>query len=152
VCLCQRNCLLWARPCSVLQLHRVTQNRRCGMLLNCRAWLLPHEHCGSVQLGVTCPPSLQSSYPSESLPTLRSCCDLNASGVKWSWSKLSKYGWTHRQQTSLTQAYKNPFPYTTSDTAPEVTRLRSSLRMYLLYIIFFSSLFLLTAQWRLFSK
>jgi hypothetical protein len=37
----------------------------------------------------------------------------------------------HRQQTSLTQAYKNIFPDTTNASILMVTMLRNSLRMYI---------------------
>jgi histone-lysine N-methyltransferase SETMAR len=57
-----------------------------------------------------------------------------------SWWKVSKHDWAHRQQTSLTQAYKNLFPDKTSASIPAVITLRSSLRMQIfLYIIIFSS-------------
>jgi hypothetical protein len=49
-----------------------------------------------------------------------------------------KHGWAHRQQTSLTQIYRNLFPNVASASVPAVTVLRSSLSMYVfLWIIFF---------------
>jgi hypothetical protein len=51
---------------------------------------------------------------------------------------MSKHGQAHRRQTSLTQAYKNLLPDTTSVSVPAVTALRSSLSMYVfLYITLF---------------
>jgi hypothetical protein len=49
----------------------------------------------------------------------------------------SKRGRLHRRQTSLTQAYKNLFSYT-SASIPAVTTLRNSLCTYFLYVIIFS--------------
>jgi hypothetical protein len=45
------------------------------------------------------------------LPTWRTGWDHRTSIIMRSWWKASKRGWAHRQQTSLTQAYKNIFPY-----------------------------------------
>jgi hypothetical protein len=55
-------------------------------------------------------------------------CDHSASAIM-SWWKVSKRGWAHRWQTSLTQAHKNLFLDTTSASVPAVTTLRSSLSM-----------------------
>jgi hypothetical protein len=51
------------------------------------------------------------------------------------WWKMSKRGWAHRRWTSLTQAYKNLFPDTTSASVPAVTVLRSSLSMYVFFFV-----------------
>jgi histone-lysine N-methyltransferase SETMAR len=50
-----------------------------------------------------------------------------------------KCGGAYRRQTSLTQAYKNLFPDTTSASVLVMTMLRNSLSMYFLYIIIFFS-------------
>jgi hypothetical protein len=88
------------------------------------------------------------------LPTWRTGWHHSASTIMRSWWKVSKHGWAHRWQTSMTQTYKNLFPDTTSASILMVTILRSSLSMYFLYTItlFFSLLVMLTAQWRLFSE
>jgi hypothetical protein len=68
-------------------------------------------------------------------PTWRSGWDHSTSTIIRSWCKVSKRGWAHRRQTSLTQAYKNLFPNTIA-SIPGVTTLRSSLSIYVyLYII-----------------
>jgi hypothetical protein len=43
---------------------------------------------------------------------------------------VSKCGWAHRQQTSLTQAYKNLFPDMIGASILSVTTLRINLCMY----------------------
>jgi hypothetical protein len=43
------------------------------------------------------------------LPTWRTGCDHGVSMIMTSWQKVSKCWWVHRQQTSLTKAYKNLF-------------------------------------------
>jgi hypothetical protein len=71
-----------------------------------------------------------------------------------SWWKVSKRGWA-QWQTSLTQAYKNVFPDTTSASIQAVTTLRSSLSMYLFFVysnIFFLIARFLTAHQRLFPN
>jgi hypothetical protein len=47
-----------------------------------------------------------------------------------SWWKVSKRGRANRRQTSLTQAYINLFPATTSASIPAVITLRSSWNVY----------------------
>jgi hypothetical protein len=86
--------------------------------------------------------------------TWRSGWDHSASTIM-SWWKVSECGWPHRQQISLTQAYRNLFPDMTSVSIPAVTKLRSNLSMYIFFAynkIFFSLLVLLTAHWRLLSE
>jgi hypothetical protein len=53
---------------------------------------------------------------------------------------VSKHGWARRQQTSLTQTYKNLFFDMTGASVAVVIVSRSSLstNMYFLYIILFS--------------
>jgi hypothetical protein len=53
--------------------------------------------------------------------TWRSGLDHSVSAVIRCWWKVSKCGWAHGQQTSLTQAYKNLFPDMTSASIPAVT-------------------------------
>jgi hypothetical protein len=89
------------------------------------------------------------------LPTWRTGCDHGASTIMTSWQKEPKCGWAHRQQTSLTEAYKNLFPNITSASIPAVTTLRSNLSTYFFVynkIFLFSLLVLLTAHQRLLSK
>jgi hypothetical protein len=51
-----------------------------------------------------------------------------------SWWKMSKRGWAQWWQTSLTKAYKNLFPDTTSASIQAVTTLRSRLSIYLFFV------------------
>jgi transposase len=63
------------------------------------------------------------------LPTWRIGWYHSISTIMSSRWKVSKHGWAHRQQTSLTQAYKILLP-DTSVSIPAVSTLRSSLSMY----------------------
>jgi hypothetical protein len=87
------------------------------------------------------------------LPAWRTSWNHSASTVMRSWGKVSKRGWAHRRQTSLTQAYKNLFPDMTSASIPAVSTLTSSISIYVIMcIIFLFSLHvLLTAHQRLLS-
>jgi peptidoglycan/xylan/chitin deacetylase (PgdA/CDA1 family) len=67
------------------------------------------------------------TYPTK---WLRSQC----STIMKSWWKVSKHGWAHRRQTSLTQAHKNSFRDTTDASIPAVTALRSSLSVYVFFV------------------
>jgi hypothetical protein len=64
---------------------------------------------------------------------LKNCCDHSASTIM-SWRKVSKSGWAHRRHTSLTQAYKTLFPDMTGASMLAVTKLRSSLSMYVFFV------------------
>jgi transposase len=65
------------------------------------------------------------------------------STIMRSWWKVSKRGWAHRRQTSLTKACKNLFPDPKRALIPAMTTLRSSLSAYVFfYIIIFFSRFL----------
>jgi hypothetical protein len=89
------------------------------------------------------------------LPTWRTSCNHRTSTVMRSWLKVSKRGWAHRQQTSLTQAHKVLFPHKTSASIPVMTMLRSSLSMYAFFVykFFMLSLFAsFTAHRRLLSE
>jgi hypothetical protein len=70
-----------------------------------------------------------------------------------SWWKVSKRGWAHRKQTSLTQAYINLFPDTASASIPVVTTLRSSLSMYVFFVynktVLSHCLFFISSLWLL---
>jgi hypothetical protein len=70
---------------------------------------------------------LQYNAPPWQLASAYSC----SSAIMSSWWKVSKHGWAHRQQTSLTQAYRNVFPDATSASIPVMSILISSLRMYI---------------------
>jgi hypothetical protein len=85
---------------------------------------------------------------------LKNCWDHSASTIMRSWWKVSKHGWAHRRQTSLTQAYKILFPDTVSASIPAVTTLRSILNMhgFFVYNIFFLLPVLSTAHRRLLSE
>jgi hypothetical protein len=50
------------------------------------------------------------------------------------WWKVSKHGWTHRRQTSLTQAYKNLFRDVTNVSVLALTMLRSSSSIYVFFV------------------
>jgi hypothetical protein len=54
-----------------------------------------------------------------------------------SWWKVWNCGWAHRQQTSLTQAYRNLFPDTWDDSILVVTTLRSTLGINVFFCIIF---------------
>jgi hypothetical protein len=72
------------------------------------------------------------------LPTWRTGWDHSASTIVRSLWQVSKCGWTHRQQISLTHSYKNLYPGKISASISVVTTFRSSLsRHVFLYIIFF---------------
>jgi hypothetical protein len=72
------------------------------------------------------------------LPTWKTGWNHSTSTIMRSWWKVSKRGWAHRRQTSLTEAHKNLFPDMTSVTIPAVTTLRIAyVYMYFLYIIIF---------------
>jgi hypothetical protein len=66
----------------------------------------------------------------ERLPTWRTRWDHCASTIMRNWQKVSKCGWAHRQQTSLTQAYINLFPNVTCASILAVIMLRRSWSMY----------------------
>jgi hypothetical protein len=149
------------------QLHRVIQNKRRGMLtysecsfmtMHARLQLLTLKHRWSISIGSCLTIHLTALIllraTTTCLPTWRTGCDHSASAVMRSWWKVLKHGWAHRQQTFLTQKYKNLFPDTTSVSIPAMTTLRSSLSMYVFFVynIFFSLLVLLTAHWRLLSE
>jgi hypothetical protein len=71
--------------------------------------------------------------------------------MRSSW-KVWKRGWAHRQQTTLTQTYKNLFSDTTNASIPGVTVLKS---MYIFFVyndFFFSLLVLFRAHQRFLSK
>jgi hypothetical protein len=130
-----------------------------SMTMRVRIQLLALEHYRSIPTAsclITLLTGLVSLLvTSTCLPISRTGCDHSASTIMRSWSKVSKRGWAHRRQTSLTQAYKNLFPNMKSASIPAATKLRSSLSMYVyfLYItIFFSLLVLLTAHQRLLSE
>jgi hypothetical protein len=89
---------------------------------------------GAFQPGAVWSSSLQcwshSEWLTTCLPAWRSGWDHSTSTRMRSWWNVSKHGWAHRQQTSLTQAYKNLFPNTTGASILAMTTLRSSLSMY----------------------
>jgi hypothetical protein len=87
---------------------------------------------GAFQLGVW-PPSLQPRSHSERLPP-GTGWDHSTYAVKRSWWKVSKCGWAHRRQTSLTQTYKNLCLDMTGASIPAVTTVRSSLSMYIFFV------------------
>jgi hypothetical protein len=151
------------------KLRRAIQNKRRGMLTSgvvllhdnarphARALLLALQHCWSISTGNSLTTLLTAlillQVTTTCLPTRRTGCDHSASTIMRSWWKVSKRGWAHRQQTSLTQAYKNLFPDTTSVSIPGVTTLRSSLSTYVYFVHNFFPLFvLLTAYQRLLSE
>jgi hypothetical protein len=110
------------------------------MLVRIRVRLLTFEHCCSISTGsslttlLTALISLRAT--TACLPTWRAGCDLSASTLMRSWWKVSKHGWAHVRQTSLTQAYKNVFPDTCASILA-VTTLRTSLSRYVFFVIFF---------------
>jgi hypothetical protein len=128
------------------KLPRAIQNKRGGMVTSIAVLVLTQllalEHCLSISTGsclttlLTALISLRATTTCLPTPTSRTDWDHSASTIM-SWWKVSKHGWAHRRQTSLTHAYRNLFPYT-SDSIPVVTMFRSSLSMYVfLYIIIF---------------
>jgi hypothetical protein len=58
--------------------------------------------------------------------------DLSTSTIIRSWWKVSKHGWAHRQQTSLTQANKHLLPNMSVASIPVMIVFRSSVSMYVL--------------------
>jgi hypothetical protein len=82
----------------------------------------------SLQATTTCLPTCRTGWDHRASTTTRSC---------W---KLLKRERAHRQQPSLTQAYKNLFS-NTSASISAVTTLRSSLSMCVFLIIFSHCLF-----------
>jgi hypothetical protein len=60
----------------------------------------------------------------------------NSTSIIMSWWKVSKCGLAYRQQTSLQQVYENLFPDTISASVPTVTKLRSSLSMFVFFVFF----------------
>jgi hypothetical protein len=116
-----------------------------------RIQLVTLEHCWSISTG-SCFTTLLTDLillwvTTTSLPTRRTSCDHSSSTVMRGWWKVSKCGWAHMWQTSLTQAYKDLFPDMTSASVPAVTSWRSSLRMCVFFVYnkcLFSLLVLLT--------
>jgi hypothetical protein len=104
--------------------------------------LLTLEHCWNISTGsclITLLWALISLRTAATcLPTWRTGCDHSPSTIMRSWWKVSKSGWAHMRQTSLTQAYKNISPDTISTSISAVTTLRSSLCEHFLSIIKFS--------------
>jgi hypothetical protein len=68
-------------------------------------------------------------------PTWRTGRDHSDSTIMRNWQKVSKYGWAHRRQISLTQTYKNIFPNMASASSLLVIMLRSSLSTYVFFCI-----------------
>jgi hypothetical protein len=86
---------------------------------------------GAFQLGVVWSPSSQP-WSRTCLPTWNTGWDDSPSTME-SWWKVSKRGWAHRRQTSLTQAHKNLF-HDASGLIPSVIKVRSSLSMYVFFV------------------
>jgi hypothetical protein len=139
--------------------HRSIQKRKRGMLTYCVVLLhdnaRPHttartralpEHFNLELFDHPLTALISLRATTTCLPIWRTCQDHRASKVMRSYWKVSKRGWAHRRQTSLTQAYKNLFP-DMSASIPAVTTLRSSVSMSVfLYIFFISLLVLLTVH------
>jgi hypothetical protein len=139
------------------KLQRAIQNKRCGMLTS--GAVLLHDNA-RLYTAARIRALLKHfnwellDHPSYSLalslwvtiaclPIWRTGCDHSASAIMRSWWKGSKCGWTHRRQTSLTQAYTSLFLNMTSASILAVTTLRSVLSMYVFFGIqhFFSLFF-----------
>jgi hypothetical protein len=92
--------------------------------------LLALEHCWriSTERGLntllTAPISFRTA--ATYFPTWRLDPDHSAPTTSRSWLKVSRSGWVHSRQTTLTKAYKNLFPDTKTSLFPVVTTLRNS--------------------------
>jgi hypothetical protein len=102
--------------------------------------LLTLEHCWRISTG-SC--LILFWVSTTCLPTWRTGWDHSDSTIMRSWWKVSKRGWAHTQQTSLTKAYKNVFPDMTSASILVVTTFRSSLSMYVFFV--YNNIFFLIA-------
>jgi hypothetical protein len=132
------------------------QNKRHGMLtysvlvVLIHANVHPHttvtlEHCWSILTGNCWPPSLQPWAYSGLLPPVYSYLPEELFAIT---ALQQKWGVDGKCQnvaelTSLTQAYKILFFYTTSVSVLVVTALRSSLSMYIFFV--YNNIFLLIA-------
>jgi hypothetical protein len=117
------------------KLHRANRKKLHGVLLHDNA--CPHisyshwSTAGVIQLGVVWPPSVQLLISLRAtttcLPTWITVWDHSSSPIMRSWWKVSKHDWA---DTGI----QNVFLDTTVATVPAVTRLRSSLSIYILFV------------------
>jgi hypothetical protein len=115
--------------------------------------LLALEHCWSISTAsfLTIPLTVLISHRATAtyLPTWRTGCDHNSSTIMRNWWKVSKRGWAHRRQTSLTHACKNLLTDKIRVSITSATTLRIS---FFVYNNFFSLIVSLTAHRRLISQ
>jgi hypothetical protein len=142
-------CCLWAQPSFVLQnTKKIVQSKRCGMLISSvvllhdNAYLHTAAHTRALQElfnrelfdhPLYSPDLGLSDTTCLLVPTWKIGCNYSASTIM-SWWKVPKLGWAHRQQNSLTQAYKNLIPDMTSALILPMIMLKSSLSMYVFFV------------------
>jgi hypothetical protein len=99
--------------------------------------LLTLEHCCRISTRFCLNSFLTTLIASQAtttcLPTWKTEWDHSASTIMRSWWTVSKRGWAHKKQTSLTKAYRIISPNKGSVSVPVVTMIRSSLSMYIFF-------------------
>jgi hypothetical protein len=102
-----------------------------------RIQLLAPEHCWSIPTGSCLTTRLTALISLRATTTcLKNWLGSQSFNKNEDLVEGAKRDSAHRQQISLTQAYKNLFPVMISVSVPAVTTLRSSLSMYVLFLFF----------------